>query len=116
MKKIIIASDSFKGTLSSNDICDIAKDCINETFPDCKVIQIPIADGGEGTVDCFIKALNAKRINVTVNDSYMNKIGVFKSKEELEAKSKDIFGIKFLYSGITKACCTGAMYKKHYFI
>ena len=77
MKKIIIASDSFKGTLSSNDICDIAKDCINETFPDCKVIQIPIADGGEGTVDCFIKALNAKRINVTVNDSYMNKINTY---------------------------------------
>ena len=58
---------------------------------------------------------NRKHKQITVFDSYMNKIGVFKSKEELETKSKDIFGIKFLYSGITKACCTGAMYKKHYF-
>lgn len=77
MKKIIVASDSFKGTLSSNEICDIAKDCINEVFPDCEVIQMPIADGGEGTVDCFIKTLNAKRIDITVNDSYMNKINTY---------------------------------------
>lgn len=77
MKKIIIASDSFKGTLSSSDICDIAKDCINKAFPNCEVIQIPIADGGEGTVDCFIKALNASKVNISVNDSYMKKIETY---------------------------------------
>ncbi len=77
MKRIIIASDSFKGTLSSSDICDIAKNCINEIFPNCEVIQIPIADGGEGTVDCFIRTLNAKKVDIIVNDSYMNKINTY---------------------------------------
>lgn len=77
MKKIIIASDSFKGTLTSNEICEISKLCINKIFPNCEVIEIPIADGGEGTVDCFIKAINAKKINITVKDSLFKPINTY---------------------------------------
>lgn len=56
-----------------------------------------------------------RRKQITVYDLEMQKIGVFNSKYELEEKSENIFGVKFLYSGITKSCCTGKMYKKHYF-
>lgn len=66
MKKIVIASDSFKGTISSSEICDIAGRVIPEVFPDCDIVTIPVADGGEGTVDCFIRAAGAIPVTVVV--------------------------------------------------
>lgn len=66
MKKIIIVSDSFKGTLSSSQIVAIAKDRIPAYFPSCRVIGMPVADGGEGTVDCFLEAIGGERITVPV--------------------------------------------------
>ena len=54
MKKIVVISDSFKGTLSSMEICEIARQSIPKFFPGYEVVAIPVADGGEGTVDCFI--------------------------------------------------------------
>ena len=68
--KIIVISDSFKGTLSSGRICEIAGNCIAKTFPECQVIAVPVADGGEGTVDCFAAVCEGEKITVTVNDSY----------------------------------------------
>ena len=68
MKKCIFVSDSFKGTLSCLDICNIARQTVPEFFPGCEVVAIPMADGGEGTVDCFIQALGAKSVRVEVSD------------------------------------------------
>lgn len=51
MKKVIVISDSFKGSLDSGTIAQIAADCIPTFFPGCQVIGLPVADGGEGTVD-----------------------------------------------------------------
>lgn len=59
MKKCVIISDSFKGTLTSLDICAIARRSIPRFFPSCEVAAIPVADGGEGTVSCFIEAIQA---------------------------------------------------------
>ena len=66
MKKIVVISDSFKGTLSSSQIAAIAKDCIRQHFPACQVIGLPVADGGEGTVDCFLEAIGGQRVTVPV--------------------------------------------------
>ena len=66
MNKVIVISDSFKGTLSSAAIAEIAETCIHEVYPHCQVIGLPVADGGEGTVDCFLKALGGTRVNCTV--------------------------------------------------
>ena len=66
MYKVILAPDSFKGTLSSVDICRLMERAITSHFPDCEVRSIPVADGGEGTVDCFIYALGGERIEMTV--------------------------------------------------
>ena len=62
MKKCIVISDSFKGSLSSIEIGRIAEKSIREHFPDCEVLSVPAADGGEGTVDCFMEALGGERI------------------------------------------------------
>ena len=66
MRKIIVVSDSFKGTLSSSQIVAIAKDLIPACFPGCQVIGMPVAEGGEGTVDCFLEAIGGEKITVPV--------------------------------------------------
>ena len=47
MKKIIIASDSFKGSLSSAEVAVSCEKGIRKVFPKCEIIKLPIADGGE---------------------------------------------------------------------
>ncbi len=69
MKKCVVVSDSFKGTVSSREICAIAQQVIPRHFPACEVICIPVADGGEGTVDCFVQAMGAQRVGVTVTNA-----------------------------------------------
>ena len=56
MKKVIVASDSFKGTLSSVSVYEIIKEVLTERYEGIEVMGIPIADGGEGTEDAFLCA------------------------------------------------------------
>lgn len=77
MDKCIIIPDSFKGTMTSPEVCDIMKAAVRRRFPDCRVIAIPIADGGEGTVDCFLKAKAGEKVTLTVQDAYGGPISGF---------------------------------------
>ena len=77
MKKAILMPDSFKGTMSSSEICAIMRGRILEYYPDCDVVSIPVADGGEGTVDCFLEAMNGERVSVRVKGPFMEDIDSF---------------------------------------
>jgi glycerate kinase len=77
MKKVILIPDSFKGTLSSIQICEIIQSKIKQHFPKCEVISIPVADGGEGSVDCFLTALGGEKINLIVKNSYFEDMNSF---------------------------------------
>lgn len=68
--------DSFKGTVSSQRICQITAECLREVFPDAQTIAIPIADGGEGTVDAFLYR-GGKRRTATVNGPYFEPVEGF---------------------------------------
>lgn len=70
MKKVILIPDSFKGTMSSQEICGILGGVIKNFYPDCTVVSIPVADGGEGTVDAFLAALGGEKRFVTVQGPY----------------------------------------------
>lgn len=70
MKKFILIPDSFKGTLSSVQICDIMKEKIDIHFPQSDVMCIPVADGGEGSVDAFITAIGGEKVYETVKNPY----------------------------------------------
>lgn len=61
MKKCIVIPDSFKGTLSAIEICDITREQLALHCPGCETVCVPVADGGEGTVDCFLYALPSFR-------------------------------------------------------
>lgn len=72
--KLIFASDSFKGSLSSRRTAELLTKAAHEVFGECECITVPMADGGEGTVDAVIEALNGKKVSVTVHDPLMNRI------------------------------------------
>lgn len=77
MKKCVIIPDSFKGSLSSIEVCNIIKEKVNEFFPKSNAIMIPIADGGEGTVDTFIYSLKAEKVNLKVKNAFGEVIDVY---------------------------------------
>jgi glycerate kinase len=64
--KIIIATDSFKGTLKSYEACQIIAESIAECLPGADLVIKPMADGGEGTAQAVIKAANGQWIRRTV--------------------------------------------------
>lgn len=66
--RIVVASDSFKGSLSSLEVAEAAADGINEVLPDCKVVKVDVADGGEGTMDSLRRTLGGEKIFLTVSD------------------------------------------------
>ncbi|MCY6485328.1 glycerate kinase [Clostridium aestuarii] len=77
MKKIIISPDSFKGTMSSIEVSGIIEQGIKNIFPEIQVIKIPIADGGEGTVDAFLTAIGGEKIRVKVKGPLFQEIEAF---------------------------------------
>ncbi|MCF0115450.1 MAG: glycerate kinase [Erysipelotrichaceae bacterium] len=64
--KVVIAIDSFKGSLSSIEAANAVKEGILLVHEDAEVVIKPLADGGEGTTDALIEGLNGKRIDLTV--------------------------------------------------
>ena len=76
MNKIIVASDSFKGCLSSLEIARAAGNGIRKVLPDCEIVGIPVADGGEGTAEALVAAMNGRFVSCDVHDPLMNPIRV----------------------------------------
>ena len=64
--KLIFAPDSFKGSLSALESCDILERVAGKIFPGAETISVPVADGGEGTVDALLRAMGGERISVKV--------------------------------------------------
>ena len=78
MKKCIVIPDSFKGTMSSAEVSEIIKKQLLLHYPDCNVVAIPAADGGEGTVDCFLSCIeNAHKIKVLSTNAFGEKINCY---------------------------------------
>ena len=67
--KFVLIPDSFKGTLSSEQICEIAKEKVEKHFPGAETAFVPVADGGEGSVDAFITALGGSKVTVKVKSA-----------------------------------------------
>lgn len=68
MKRIVIASDSFKGSLTSLQVADAAEQGIHKVFPFCDVVKVNVADGGEGTMEALLDTLGGRKVAVTVSD------------------------------------------------
>ena len=68
MKKIVVAPDSFKGSLTSAEVADAVERGIKDVFPQCNVVKAGVADGGEGTVEAIVKAVGGDMYAASVTD------------------------------------------------
>ena len=62
MYTVVLIPDSFKGTLSSRQVCRVMEQAILRRAPGVRVLSLPVADGGEGTVEAFLTALGGQRV------------------------------------------------------
>lgn len=76
-RHFVLIPDSFKGTMSSERICHIMECVIREHVPQAKVTPIPVADGGEGSVDAFLTAVGGEKIFVSVSGPYGEPVEAF---------------------------------------
>jgi len=72
--KIIIAPDSFKGSLPAAEVCDIIENAILKILPAAEILKIPLSDGGEGMVNALLTAGDGKKIALQVQDPLFRKI------------------------------------------
>ncbi len=71
--KIVIAPDKFKGSLSGIEFCDIVEKNILDLRPNTKILKLPLADGGDGTIEVINYYLKGKFIEVIVNNPFLNR-------------------------------------------
>ena len=77
MSKWILMPDSFKGTMSSLEICQLMREALLRHVPDAEVVSIPVADGGEGSVEAFLAAMGGHRVEVPCTGPDFRKISGF---------------------------------------
>lgn len=68
MKRVVVASDSFKGCLSSLQVAEAVEAGLKSVSPSCEVVKLSVADGGEGTMQALAAAMNGEIVSVQVKD------------------------------------------------
>jgi glycerate kinase len=66
--KFVLAPDSYKGSLTAIQACDAMEEGIRRVMPDAVIIKVPMADGGEGTVQSLVDAMNGRIYQATVKN------------------------------------------------
>ncbi|HEJ7886916.1 TPA: glycerate kinase [Serratia liquefaciens] len=66
LKKVVIAPDSFKESLSALEVAEAIERGFRQIFPQVQYVKLPMADGGEGTVDSMVAATGGEIVRVTV--------------------------------------------------
>ncbi|MUN37743.1 glycerate kinase [Actinomadura litoris] len=66
--RVVVAPDSFKGSLTARDACAAIAAGVRRAAPAARVRAVPMADGGEGTLDCFLGARGGRRVEVAATD------------------------------------------------
>ncbi|MCS6862267.1 MAG: glycerate kinase [Abditibacteriales bacterium] len=66
--KIVLAPNAFKGCLSAPQVCDALAEGIRRVLPDADIIKVPVADGGDGTVESLVSATGGQLFTREVTD------------------------------------------------
>jgi glycerate kinase len=72
--KIVIAPDSFKGCLSATEVAKTIAECIRNLHPQWQTLEIPMADGGEGTVDAILAGAPGYRVSTVVKSPLLTEV------------------------------------------
>ncbi|MBU3104957.1 glycerate kinase family protein [Clostridium gasigenes] len=98
--KFILAPDSFKESMSSKEACDAMERGIKKIIPEAECIKVPMADGGEGTVEALIGATNGTFHKVNVIAPLGNKVeavfGILGNKKTAVIEMASASGIQLV--------------------
>lgn len=72
--KIVLAPDKYKGSLTGLEFCNAVAEGIYAVIPHAEIVKLPLADGGDGTIEILEYHLDGKRIQLNVNDPLFRKI------------------------------------------
>ncbi|GAA4949820.1 glycerate kinase [Algibacter agarivorans] len=72
--KIILAPDKFKNSLTGLEFCNAVEEGIKNIKPDTEIIKLPLADGGDGTIEVVKFYLKGEVVNVEVNNPFFNPV------------------------------------------
>ncbi|QXP54668.1 glycerate kinase [Cellulophaga sp. HaHa_2_95] len=72
--KFVIAPDKFKGSLSGIEFCDAVEEGLLKVFPQADILKIPLADGGDGTVEVIKNYIQGTMVTVKVNNPLFEKV------------------------------------------
>ncbi len=75
--KVVVAVDSFKGSMTSMEAGRAVEKGIKMAKPDAEVVIKPLADGGEGTTDALIEGLGGEKIEVVVTGPYEQEVSAY---------------------------------------
>lgn len=93
--RVVIAPDSYKGSLSAVQVTEIMASAIASELPLAQIIKLPMADGGEGTVDALTAALDCDRKSIRVHGPLDEEIDTYFGCDEKTAilEAANIFGL-----------------------
>ena len=118
--KIVVAPDSFKGSLTAIEVADGIEQGIKEVFPKAEVIKIPMADGGDGTVQCLVNATGGKILREKVigplGDEVLASYGILGDKKTAVIEMAEASGLTLVLENkrnplITTTYGTGQLIK-----
>lgn len=118
--KIVVAPDSFKGSLTAIEVSDAIEKGIREVFSEAEIIKIPMADGGDGTVQCLVNATGGKILEEKVigplGDEVLASYGILADKKTAVIEMAAASGLTLVPEGkknplITTTYGTGQLIK-----
>ena len=72
--KIVIAPQTFKGSLTASEATDCISEAVLDIFPNSEIVKLPIADGGDGTLETLVESHKGKFIQSKVFDPLGNNV------------------------------------------
>lgn len=118
--KIIIASDSYKGSLTAKEVADSIERGLLRYNSEIEIVKVPMADGGEGTVQSLVDASNGEIITLQAHDPILRKIdsfyGILGDRETAVIEMAAASGLPLLKNGelnplVTSSYGTGELIK-----
>jgi len=95
--KIVVAPDSFKGSLTAVEVADAIGQGVREIFPEAKIVKIPMADGGDGTVQCLVNATGGKilreKVTGPLGDEVLASYGILGDKKTAVIEMAEASGL-----------------------
>lgn len=119
--KILIAPDSFKNCLTARQVAQNIRTGIQRIIPDAAIRDLPVADGGEGTVQALVDATGGEIISTVVVDPLMRKVesfyGILGDKKTVVIEMAAASGLELIYEAernpaLTTTYGTGQLIKK----